>query len=234
MNRLRQIGALLCMGGMVIGAVLGYSFGHRKGVQEGLAADANAREIFISELNTLTTQNQQQVVSLKTANASIAELSKDIDDQQRAHELEVRELELYRRIELGTDDRGLHVEEVQLIDLGEGPVLRVTLLQIGARNEVQGKIGLALVGANLPGAVDSRLIIADPQGETGLEFDFRFMTRISAPLPVNLLPSEPSEEGYQWLEGLDLLEIDLIPRDTRGTQKRVTLPADRMIVGPEQ
>jgi len=173
-------------------------------------------------------------VSLQTAEASITALTQSIDDQQRAHEFEIRELELYRRIESGGDDRGLHVDEVQLVDLGDGPVLRITLFQIGARNDVQGEVGVALIGADLPGSVDNRLVIADPESGTGLEFDYRFMTRLSLTMPANLKPLEPSGQHSAWLEGLDLVEIDLIPRDERRRPKRVTLPADRMIVGPAE
>ena len=221
-----------------MGAGLGYSLGHSNGAQSGLGyglvANASAREIIVAELDTLNERNKQQALSLQTAEATIKVLTENIGDQQLAHESEIRELELYRRIEAGGSDRGLHVDEVQLVDLGDGPVLRITLLQVGARNDIQGEMGVALIGADLPGATDSRLVIADPESGTGLEFDYRFMTRIVVPMPTNLVPLSPSGQNSAWLEGLDLLEIDLIPRDSRGTPKRVTLPADRMIIGPAE
>ena len=234
MGPLQQTVALFCAGGVLLGAGVGYLMGYKSGEQVGLAADVQAREVFVDELDTLSALNQQQAVSLHTAEASIAALTQSLGEQQRTHELEIRELELYRRIESGGNERGMHVDEVQLIDLGDGPVLRITLLQVGARNSIQGEVGLALIGADLPGAEDSRLILANPADGTGLEFDFRFMTRLTLPVPADFLPEEPLEQPVGWLKGLDLLEIDLIPEDSRRTPKRVTIPADRMIVGPEE
>jgi len=136
--------------GAFLGTGLGYWWGHRAGEQVGLAADVNSREVMASELDTVTAKNQQQVVSLQTAEASIKALTQSMDAQQRAHELEVRELELYRRIESGGKERGLHVDEVQLVDLGDGPILRITLLQVGSRDSVQGNAAVAFVGVDLP------------------------------------------------------------------------------------
>lgn len=234
MSWLQRTVGLYCACSVFLGAAIGYWFGHRGGEQAGLAADVNAREMLVSELDTVTTLNQQQTVSLQTAEASIAALTQNIDAQQRAHESEVRELELYRRIESRGNERGMHVDEVQLVDLGDGPTLRITLLQVGSRNDVQGSVGVAFIGADLPGSVDNRLVLADPESGTGLEFDFQFMTRLSMSLPIELLPLEPLEQPDSWLSGLDLLEIDLIPLDNRIKPKRVTLPADRMIVGPAE
>ncbi len=234
MNSLQQTAAWFCVGGVLLGAGVGYSVGHRAGEQAGLDLDVTARETLVSELETLTALHQQQQVSLQTAEASIKALTDNMDDQQRAHEYDVRELQLYRRIESGGKERGIHVDDVQLVSLEQGDSLRVTLLQVGARDEVQGRVGVALIGADLPGSVDSRLVLADPEAETGLEFDFRFMTRLSVALPADLALPESSQEPAAWMEGLDLVEIDLIPADSRRRPKRVTVPADRMIVGPAE
>lgn len=234
MNSLHHTIALFCAGGVLLGAGLGYLLGHRAGEQSGLAKDIAARETLVSEMETLTVLNQQHQVSLQTAQATIKALTTNLDDQQRAHEYDVRELELYRRIESGGKERGMHVDEVELVRLEQGDSLRITLLQVGARNEVQGNVGVALIGADLPGSIDSRLVLADVQADTGLEFDFRFMTRIQVPLPAELSLPESSEDEVDWIQGLDLVEIDLIPADSRRRPKRVTVPADRMIVGPRE
>lgn len=231
MSPLQSVVGFFLAGGVLLGAGAGSFIGYRIGLQEGLAADISAREILGSEVSALHTITGQQQVSLQAAEASINSLTRKIDDQQRAHEYENRELELYRRIESGGLDKGIHVNEIELIDSINGPLLRVTLLQVGARNDVQGMLGVAFIGAELPGAADDRVILAGDADDSALEFDFRFMSRISVDLPDSLPAGDDSGEPFAWLAGLDMVEVDITPRDSRRRPKRVTVPADRLKVG---
>lgn len=234
MNALQKAVALFLVGGAFLGAGVGSFLGYRMGVQDGLVADISAREILASEVSAQQTINKQQQVSLETAEASIIQLTRNIEDQQRAHEYDNRELELYRRIESGGLDRGIHVDEVQLYHSPDGGILRVTLLQVGARADIQGKLGVAFIGAELPGADDNKVVLAGGPDESAVEFDFRFMSRIAIPIPNTLLNNASSEEPFPWLEGLDMLEVYITPSDSRRRPKRVTIPADRMILGPPE
>jgi len=237
MNLVQKVVAYFLVGGILLGAGVGSFLGFRMGIQQGLAADLSAREILASEVTALQTINQQQQVALQTSEASISQLTRNIADQQLAHEYENRELELYRRIESGGLDRGIHVDELQLDQSSAGPVLRVTLLQVGSRANVQGKLGAAFIGAELPGATDDKVVLAggsDESAEPAVAFDFRFLSRIAIPLPDTLPQSAGSGETFAWLEGLDMVEIHITPNDSRRKPKRVTVPADRMIVGPAE
>ncbi len=234
MNALHSTVIFFLLGGILLGAGAGSFIGYRMGVQEGLAADISAREILASEVSALQTIKQQQQASLQTAEASINRLTHTIDEQQRAHEYDTRELALYRRIESGGQDKGIHVNEVELLDTSSGPVLRVTLLQLGSRSDVQGGLGVALIGPTLPGAENDRVVLASEVNDSTLEFDFRFMSRITVALPDSFTASSDSEAPFDWLGGLDMVELDIIPRDDRRRPKRVTIPADRMIVGPAE
>jgi len=220
------------IGAVLLGTAVGYSLGYGLGEKAGLAADQETRETLISEIDTLNTQNQQQQLSIKTSEATMVELARNMDDQQRRHDSEMRELELYRRIESGGLSRGVHVDDVHLLESGEGAALRITLLQVGGRTSVQGELSLALIGENLPASIDNRLTVANEADGTGLAFDFRFMTQVVVPLPPELAVPTSAESTEAWLEGLDLLEIDLISADSRRKPTRITVPADRMIVGP--
>lgn len=234
MNALQKTVAFFLVGGVLLGAGVGSFLGFRMGVQDGLAADISAREILASQVTAQQTINQQQQVSLETAEASIIQLTRNIEDQQRAHESDIRELELYRRIESGGLERGVLVDEVQLYNSPDGAMLRVTLLQVGARAEIQGKLGVALIGTELPGADDNKVVLAGGADETAVEFDFRFMSRIAIPIPDTLPHSASAEEPFPWLEGLDMVEVYITPSDNRRSPKRVTIPADRMILGPPE
>lgn len=234
MNPLQTAIASFLVGGVLLGAGVGSFLGYRMGVQEGLAADVSARDILASQVTALQTVNKQQQLSLQTSEASITQLTRHIEDQQREHEYDIRELELYRRIETGGLERGIHVDEVRLEKSLEGPILRVTLLQVGARNDVQGTLGVALIGAELPGAVDNTVVLAGGPADSAVEFDFRFMSRITIPLPDSFPQDEDSGETFAWLKGLDMVDVHITPRDSRGSPKRVTIPANRMIVGPEE
>jgi len=246
MNPLQKAVAFFLIGGILLGAGVGSFLGFRMGVQEGLAADLSAREILASEVTALQTINTQQQISIQTSEASISQLTRNIENQQRAHEYENQELELYRRIESGGLDRGIHVDEVQLVEVSEGLVLRVTLMQVGSREDVQGELGVALIGAELPGATDGRLVLAggfdglDGSGNSAnsanpaVEFDFRFLSRIAVPLPDTLPKDGDSGETFAWVKGLDMIEVYITPNDSRRMPKRVTIPADQMIVGPAE
>jgi len=227
---------LFLTGGVLLGAGVGSWLGHRSGVEAGLAADADAREVLAAEVGSLNTQNQQQQVSLQTAEASILALTRNLDDAQRAQDSDQRELELYRRIESGGLKRGVHVDEVQLIGSTDDASLRVTLLQVGGRNDVAGELSLALIGADLPNAVENRLPLADAERGTSVPFNFRFMTQVSVAVPPELeIPESLNSEtagDIDWMAGLDLIEIDLIPNESQRKPTRITVPADRMIVGP--
>lgn len=231
MTPLRQTIALFFVSGALAGSGIGLLIGHQFGIKSGLEMDSSVRETLISEVETLSLQSQQQLVSLQAAEASIASLMSTMDDQQRAHEFEARELELYRRIESAGLSRGLHVGEVQLIGSDEGGMLRITLLQVGARNRATGEIGVALIGAELPGGHNGETILAAKELGNGVNFDFRFMTRVSVPLPPELVLTKATETSANWLAGLDLVEMDLIPDDQRRLPKRVTIPVDEVIIG---
>jgi len=234
MNPLQTTVTFFLVGGALLGAGVGSFLGYRMGIQDGLAADISAREILAAQVTALQNLNKQQNLTLQTSEASITELTRNIEDQQRAHEYDTRELELYRRIESGGLDRGIHVDEVHLDDSGEEPILRVTLLQVGARDDVQGTLGVALIGAELPGATGNTVVLAGGPDDTGVEFDFRFMSRIAIPLPESLPKEADSGETFAWLESLDMVEVHITPQDSRRRPKRVTIPASRMIVGPAE
>lgn len=232
MTPLRQAVVLFFASGALFGAGLGLFIGHKTGIQSGLAMDSTARETLASEVESLSLRNQQQLVSLQTAESSISNLMRSMDEKQRAHEYDSRELELYRRIESAGLSKGIHVDNVQLIGSDEGGLIRITLLQVGVRNSVQGTLGVTLIGADLPGSHNGEMILAAKELGNGLAFDFRFMTRISMPLPADLAVAESSESSATWLEGLDLVEMDLIPDDQRLRPKRITIPAGNLIIGP--
>jgi len=173
-------------------------------------------------------------MSIKTAEATIAALSTTLGMEQKRLDSKERELELYRRIEAGGLKRGVHVDDVKLVATSDGPEVRVTLLQVGGRHQVAGFMAVSLIGANLPDAEDNRLPVATLENASAVPYDFRFMTQVAVPLPEELMAPEQPGVQPMWLAGLDLLEIDLISEDSAGKRKRITVPADRIIVGPEQ
>ena len=223
---------LFLLGGVLLGAGAGSYWGFRIGLQDGLLADTSAREMLAAEVVALQTINKQHQISLQTAEESITQLTRTIEDQQRAHEFDTRELALYRRIESGGLDRGVNVDSLQLLDSENGPVLRITLLQVAARDKVQGKLGVTLIGTDLPGATDGQLVLSGGVDDDALAFDFRFMSRHSVPLPENLQNNANSGETFAWLKTLDMVEIYIIPTVDGRRPKRVTVPAESMIVGP--
>jgi len=238
---LRVHGALLikpqvlaAVGGILLGSGIGHGLGQSAGHERGLTEQLEVREALLAELDLQAAINRQRGVSIKTAEATIAALTDTLGSEQKKLQGKERELELYRRIEAGGLKRGLHVDDVQLVDTDTGPAMQVTLLQVGGSSQLAGFMAVSLIGADLPNAEDNRLEVAALDNASAVPYDFRFMTQVAVPLPRELAaPSGPGERPM-WLAGLDLLEIDLISENSDGKRTRVTVPADRMIVGLEQ
>jgi len=232
---LKNIFWLLCvLGGLIVGAITGHALGYRTGHKQAALEAEAGRETLIAEVESLSALTQQQEVAIETAEASIAALVENVDDMQRGTAYEQRELELYRRIESGGLKRGIHADTVQLLASNSGPVLRVTLLQVGGRYKAKGNISMALIGSDLPNASNGRLVVADASRGNTIPFDFRFMTEITVPLPAGLTAPVNAEEKTPWMDQLDMLEIDLNFAESGRKSNRITVPANRMIVGPAE
>ena len=75
MTPLGQTIAFFFVSGALFGVGTGLWIGHKTGIQSGLVMDSSARETLTSEVQTLSAQNQQQLISLQTAEASIASMT---------------------------------------------------------------------------------------------------------------------------------------------------------------
>lgn len=190
----------------------------------------NASELALY-VESLTAHNQQQANALAIAEESMAQLAQQMDAQQRAHEFDVQELELYRRIESDGSQQGLKVESVELVLMNDWPALRVTLFQVGGRDRAKGTLGAALIGADLAGAEEGRLVVVDAESALATAFEFQFFTRLSIPLPSTVPAASDQNSFSKWLEGLDLVEIDLIPEGLGESLMRITVPANQITVG---
>jgi len=218
------------LGGIGIGTLLGLNINNKTATETTVDVDQGAREALIAEIQTLTSHNVRQQAVIETSETTITSLSNSLSEVQIINEEYLRELELYRRIESGGLERGMHVDGVKFINTDEGPTLRASLLQVGGRQAATGTLGVVMVGASLPNATDGRIAVADNRAGTSIDFAFWFVTQIDIPLPSHLsVPDDGSEPD--WLGDLESLEFTL--KSSKSTQKPtlVTVPGDKVSLG---
>ncbi len=211
----------------MLGGLLGFTIGT---TSKSVNPSSESADLTTS-IELLTAHSQQQANALQIAEASMARLAQEMDAQDRDHELEVQELELYRRIESGGSQQGLKLESVELQMVDDWPALKITIFQEGGRDRAKGRAGATLIGTDLAGAEAGRLVLVDVESSSAMAFEFQFFTRLSIPLPLTV-PAPGDQTSFEtWLEGLDLVEIDLIPEGLGETPMRITVPANQITVG---